>query len=359
MINKLYGIALVSFVAISGTLLADFIGHLFGFYKSPISSVLMAILVGILIKNLIPIPKIFQEGIDFIVAYVLKLGIILLGIGISLFEILKVGVYILPIVLITIISGLLLAFVVRKLFNISYETSTLIGVGTSICGATAIATVSPIINAKKEESAYAITIIALFGTMAMSIYPFLVDYIFTTSMQKGVFLGTSIHDTSQVIGAGLIYSEVFNNNEVLDITTITKLLRNSFMLVVIPLIGYLYYKNNNATSNNDIKFDYKKAFPFFVIGFVLLAIIRSIGDFTIEEDSFINKDNWVYITTSLLFISKKIFLVLALGAIGLNVNIRNMLKIGYKPLVAGFFIAFGLAFINVVSIFLIIPDGGV
>ena len=355
MANKLYGIILVSFVAIAGTLLADFIGFLLGFSKSPISAVLVAILLGILIKNTLSVPNTCQEGINFSITYVLKFGIILLGIGISLFEILKVGTLILPIVMITITSGLFLAFVVRKLFNIDYTTSTLIGAGTSICGATAIATISPIINAKKEQSAYAITIIALFGTIAMSTYPFLVDYIFTSPMAKGIFLGTSIHDTSQVIGAGLIYSEQFGNTEVLDITIITKLVRNSFMIVVIPLIAYLNYKNNNTTADKNISFNYKKAFPFFVIGFIFLAILRSVGDFTIKEDTFINENDWIWLTTSLLFLSKKVCLVFALGAIGLNVNIKDILRIGFKPLVAGFVVAVSLAFINIVSIFLIVP----
>ena len=193
---------------------------------------LVAILIGILIKNIFFVPKICQDGISFSINYILKFGIILLGISISIFEIAKVGMLILPIVIITITSGLFLAFVVRKLFNIDYTTSTLIGAGTSICGATAIATISPIINAKKEQSAYAITIIALFGTIAMSVYPFLVDYIFTSPIAKGIFLGTSIHDTSQVIGAGLIYAEHSGNSAVLDTTIITKLVRNSFMIVV-------------------------------------------------------------------------------------------------------------------------------
>ena len=183
-----------------------------------------------------------------------------------------------PIVSITILSGLFLAFVLRKLFNIDYTISTLIGAGTSICGATAIATISPIINAKKEQSAYAITIIAIFGTIAMSLYPFLVDYIFDSPLAKGIFLGTSIHDTSQVIGAGLIYVEQFGSPEVLDTTTITKLTRNSFMIIVIPLVAYLSYKHSNINTNSNISFNYKKAFPFFVIGFIFLALLREVQE---------------------------------------------------------------------------------
>ena len=355
MSSKIYGIILVSFVAILGILLADLIGSILGFDKSPISAVLIAMLLGIFIKNALLVPSICQNGINFSINYILKFGIILLGIGISLLEILKVGTFILPIVAITISSGLFLAFIMRKIFNINYTTSTLIGAGTSICGATAIATISPIINAKKEESAYAITVIALFGTIAMSLYPFLIDYIFTSPVEKGIFLGTSIHDTSQVIGAGLIYSEQFGNDEVLDITIITKLLRNSFMIVVIPLIAYLNYKNNNTLLKNSMSFDYKKAFPLFVVGFISLAIIRSVGDFAIKEDYFINEDDWIWMINYLLFLSKNVLLVFALGAIGLTVNIRDMFKIGIKPLLVGFTIAISLACINIVSIMVIVP----
>ena len=119
--------------------------------------------------------------------------------------------------------------------------SYLIAIGTSVCGATAIVATAPVINAKKTEIAYAIANITLFGVIAMLIYPYFAEWYFNNNgLDAGLFLGTSIHETSQVAAAGLIYDQQFNNPETLDVATVTKLIRNTFLVILIPLFAYLY-----------------------------------------------------------------------------------------------------------------------
>ena len=355
LMNKVHGILLTTFVAIIGTFLSSFIGKtLLGFGKSPLSPVLLAIVVGIIISNTFSISDKYKDGINFIIGYILKLGIILLGIGISFFELVNIGLVALPVIAITITTGLCMTIVVAKILGLENKLAALLCVGSSICGATAIATLSPVIDAKKEQTAYAIVVVALFGTVAMSSYPYLVDYLFTSPLQKGMFLGTSIHDTSQVLGAGLIYVNQFGSSLVLDATVITKLMRNSFMIIAIPLVAFLSYKLDAKHSNSDFGFNYKKAFPLFIVGFLALAVIRSLGDAAIANDAFIAPESWTQIISSVTYLSKSICLVLAMAAIGLNTNFKTVFKIGYKPLFAGFVIALSIGVVNYLSISLLV-----
>ena len=154
----------------------------------------------------------------FSIKYLLKLGIIFLGIRLSISDILIYGsqglIVIIPCIVISI-------FIVRKLrdyFQVSDNLSLLIAVGTSICGATAIVALAPAINAKKEEISYAIANITVFGLIAMFLYPLLAFTVFDdNSLAVGLFLGTSIHETAQVAGSGMIYAEQYENPTVLDI----------------------------------------------------------------------------------------------------------------------------------------------
>ena len=163
--------------------------------------------------------------------------------------------------------------------------SYLIAIGTSVCGATAIVATAPVINAKKTEIAYAIANITLFGVIAMLIYPYFAEWYFNdNALEAGLFLGTSIHETSQVAAAGLIYDQQFNNPETLDVATVTKLIRNTFLVILIPLFAYLY----NRGEVKDKKYSIFSIFPYFVIGFIGMIIVRNLGDqfFSTEYGNF-------------------------------------------------------------------------
>ena len=149
--------------------------------------------------------------------------------------------------------------------------SYLIAIGTSVCGATAIVATAPVINAKKGEVAYSIANITLFGVFSMLVYPYFANIYFDgNSLYAGLFLGTAIHETSQVAAAGMIYDQQFNSPETLNIATVTKLIRNTFLVIMIPLFGYLYNKGNNEGRTVSIL----NIFPYFVLGFIAMIIFR-------------------------------------------------------------------------------------
>lgn len=350
--QSIFGFILVILIGITGTTLSKISGDVLNFENTPFSPILICILIGIVINHFFNTTDKYQYVINFGIEYVLKWGIILLGISISLVQVIQIGAQIIPIVIITIFSGILLAFLFAKLFKGNHVLFMLIGLGTAICGITAIAAASPIINAKKEQSTYAISVVAILGTITMATYPYLVNSLFTDVMQIGVFLGTSIHDTSQALGAGIIYSQIFDIPRVLDVAIITKLIRNSFIIVGIPVVAYLSLQDsNNQTSARNL--NYKKIFPIFMLGFLAMAFLRSIVDYGIEENFISNSysDIWQNVISTLNFIAKKIFLVFALTCVGLSTNIKNISKIGLQPLLAGFFIAVLLAVINSISIY--------
>ena len=145
-------------------------------------------------------------------------------------------------------------------------------------------------------------------------------------MLVGLFLGTSIHETSQVAAAGLIYDQQFNSPETLNIATVTKLIRNTFLIIMIPLFAFLY----NRGKSKDKSYSLLNIFPYFVLGFVGMIILRNLGD-----QFFVINNNWIE-TVKFIKSSSKVFLTMAMAAIGLSTNLKGIREMGYKPFLVGF-----------------------
>ena len=233
------GLLLALLLAFAGQFLSEFIGiTIMGLPKSPISAIMMAILLGILIRNVVTLPAAFQPGIRFGLVKVLRFGIVLLGIRLSLGEAGAIGLKSLPVIVGAVAAALIVVTYFGKRLGLSGRLGTLIAVGTSICGATAIVATAPAIRAQDDEVSYAVACITLFGVVAMLAYPFIGHWIFAgNAFSAGLFLGTSVHETAQVAGAGLVYQQFYNDPQALDVATVTKLVRNLGMLVVIPLMS--------------------------------------------------------------------------------------------------------------------------
>jgi len=255
--------------------LSDFIGHnLFGFSKSPISPVLLAIVIGLMVSSFFSVPKIINPGVRFSIKKILRLGIILLGIRLTIFDVFQLGAFGVPIVGLCIISGLFITTRINNRLNLPERLGTLIAVGTSICGVTAIVATSPAIDADEEESAYAVAVITIFGLFATLVYPYLANLLFMgDGVKAGLFLGTSIHETAQVVGAGKIYEDVFSMPLALDVATIAKLVRNVFMAIVIPFMSY-YYANRVPEKGEfqGNKVGFTQFFPMFILGFLIYCL---------------------------------------------------------------------------------------
>ena len=351
------GILLSSLIAFTGIFLSDFIGiEILNFEKSPISSIMLSIILGICVANTISFGSSFSSGIDFCCKYILRLGIIFLGIRIGLSDIFDIGLTGLPVVILCISLTLIIVHMMSKLLNVSAKLSTLIAVGTSICGATAIVATGPVINAKKEEITYAVANITIFGIFAMLVYPILAHYIFNANSQSvGLFLGTSIHETAQVAGAGLIYSQQYNSPGALDIATVTKLVRNLSMIIVIPLMGYLFLQ---SSSDNGIKNkpSFFKLFPLFIIGFIFFGILRTLGDYGIAHHEkaffYFEEDKWIIVINFIKSMAE-ILLGIAMSAVGLSTKFSSLRDLGIKPFYVGFIAATSVGAISFVGINLV------
>ena len=319
--------------------------EIFGTPKSPISTVLIAILLGILMGNAFTPRPGMMIGLDFTQQYILKLGIIFLGIRLSFSDFIKFGSIAIPLIIICILGVLILVKLLIKKVPISSKMSYLIAIGTSVCGATAIVATAPVINAKKSEVAYAIANITLFGVIAMLVYPYFAEWYFDNeALNAGLFLGTSIHETSQVAAAGLIYDQQFNSPETLNVATVTKLIRNTFLVILIPLFAFLYNRGELKGQNYSIL----NIFPYFVLGFIGMIIVRNLGDqlFPLGNS---NHEIWIR-TIGYLKTLATIFLTMAMAAVGISINLGELKSMGYKPFVVGLIAAVTVGIISLIYI---------
>ncbi|MDC1245511.1 putative sulfate exporter family transporter [Pelagibacteraceae bacterium] len=314
--------------------------ELLGYEKSPISTAMIAILLGMIFGNIFKMRDNFVKGLDFTQSYILKLGIICLGIQLKPFEFLEFGAVAIPLIIICIATVLIVIKLLIKKLKIPTRMAYLISIGSTVCGTTAIMATAPIIGAKKNEVSYAIANITLFGILSMLIYPYFANHYFDAEpLFVGLFLGTSIHETSQVAAAGLIYDQQFNSPEAMNVATVTKLIRNTFLVIMIPLFAFLYNRNTVVKKNYSII----AIFPYFVLGFVAMIILRNIGD-----QFFLNTYNYLWLdTVDIIKSSSKIFLTMAMAAIGLSTNLKDLKSMGYKPFIVGFI---GMATVGVISI---------
>jgi uncharacterized integral membrane protein (TIGR00698 family) len=353
------GLILAALLAWLSMWLSRFVGEeVFRFERTPVSPVMMAILLGLLIGNLVRLPSWLNPGLNFSVTKVLRLGIILLGIRLSLFAVFSLGLLGIPIVVLCILGALLVTTSINARLNLPRRLGVLIAVGTSICGVSAIVATAPVVDADDEEVAYAVAVITVFGIIATLFYPYLANWMFEgDAVKAGLFLGTSIHDTSQVTGAALVYADVFSQPRALDVATVTKLVRNVFMVAVIPLMALSYAKRNAADApvgNQDIKLG--SLIPLFVFGFLFVAAVRSVGDAGIETggkafgiwDSVTWNAIVNWIRTSAIAL-----LVVALAAVGLTTRFRSFQVLGAKPFFVGLGAALSVGAISIIAITLL------
>ena len=315
--------------------------ELLGYNKSPISTAMIAILIGIFFGNVFKIRDGFQKGLDFTREYILKLGIICLGIQLKPFEFLDFGKIAIPLIVICIISVLVVIKLLIKKLKIPTRMAYLISIGSTVCGTTAIMATAPVIKANKNEVSYAIANITLFGILSMLIYPYFANFYFDgESLLIGLFLGTSIHETSQVAASGLIYEQQFNSPETLNIATVTKLIRNTFLIIMIPLFAFLY----NRGQTKEKKYSILSIFPYFVLGFVGMILFRNIGD-----EIYISSSRWIE-SIEIIKLFSKIFLTMAMAAIGLSTNLKDIKNMGYKPFLVGFIAMLTVGIVCIITI---------
>jgi uncharacterized integral membrane protein (TIGR00698 family) len=330
--ERLPGLALCAALAWFGAAIADFLGKtLLGFEKSPISAIAVTILLGLFIRNAAGLPATYEKGLRFAVKQILRLGIALLGLQLSLSVVGRIGLSALPIVFGCIAAALILVGWLGRAVKLPHRLGTLIAVGTSICGASAIVAAGPVLRAEDEEISYAVACITLFGMIAMFSYPMLSHWMFAADPEQvGLFLGTAIHDTSQVAGAGMMYQQFFETRMPLDVATTTKLVRNVCMSLIIPLMAVLYHRRGNDDAARR-SFRWHQFVPLFVVAFVGLAALRSAGDFGTRAFGLLEREAWKELLAGANAIAAAC-LTVAMAAIGLGTSVAQLKSLGWKPL---------------------------
>jgi uncharacterized integral membrane protein (TIGR00698 family) len=359
-LKVLPGLSLAVVITIIGIQLTKGTAAVLDLKKSPISAIMMAIVLGILVKNIIGFPQSFQPGIGFGLKKLLRLGIILMGIRLSIFDVLKIGAFSTGIVMACIAAGIFLTLFFTRRLALPERLGTLIGVGTGICGASAIVATGPAIEAQEEEVAYAVGTITIFGIMAMFLYPYLSHLVLSmTHIESGIFMGTSIHETAQVAGAGIMYDQLWISPSQMvnptgaDVAIVTKLVRNVFMAAVIPLMAFFYIRRNQTSSRK--KVSVLSLFPVFILGFVAMAIIRSLGDyFVINRDIFWNEQGWLALHSTVKQWAGY-FLAVAMAGVGLGTDIRKLKHLGAKPFWVGLLAALSVGIVSLILIKIFSP----
>lgn len=305
-VKKVRGMIMTLVIAMVATILGS---------KFPvIGSAIFAIIIGIIINNIIWIPKKYEAGIQFSSKKILHYSIVVLGFSLSFQSIGTVGWKSLPIIIITLFAAFFTVFLFMKLFKVNENLGILIGVGTSICGGSAIAATSPVIKAKESEVAFAISTIFLFNLIAVFIFPPIGHILHMNQMTFGYFGGTAINDTSSVIAATSSYG-----NKALEIGAIVKLTRT---LMIIPVVLYFTYRTIKKEQEQNTDVAIKNIFPWFILWFVIASIISTVFHFP----AFVIN----------IFQQLSVFLItMAMAGIGLTVNLKQFKSTGIKPILLG------------------------
>jgi uncharacterized integral membrane protein (TIGR00698 family) len=306
--------------------------------QKPVSSVLIAILIGILLKNTIGIGATFMVGVNFVLKKMLKGAIILLGLGLSFMAVITIGGKALIIIITTVTVAILLTYSIGKKMGVPDKLAALIGVGTAICGTTAIVASVPAIRARDEEVTFSVATITIFGVLAIFIYPILGKVLALTDIQFGTWAGVAIHETAQVVAAGFSYSDPAGK-----IATVVKLTRTVFLAPIVLLLGIAYVKNNKEEKSH--KVSYLSIFPWFVVGFLAMAGLRTIGD-----NIWSNSNIWVAFLSQASIVAKYL-IVTAMAGVGLMTDFDQMKKVGFKPFVVGLVASLIMAVFSIVLIF--------
>jgi uncharacterized integral membrane protein (TIGR00698 family) len=305
-----------------------------------IGGAVIAILAGMLGTLFIKDKKPFADGIKFTSKKILQWAVILLGFGLNLNVILETGRQSLPIILSTITTSLVIAFVLHKLMGIPGKISTLVGVGSSICGGSAIAATAPVIEADDEEVAQAISVIFFFNVLAALLFPTIGKLIgFDTASGEafGIFAGTAVNDTSSVTAAASTWDSMWNlGSETLDTAVTVKLTRTLAIIPITLVLALLRTRKEKQDGTAGKQISIKQIFPFFILYFIAASIITTAAlSLGMDAGAF---DGIKQLS--------KFFIVLAMAAIGLNTNIVKLVKTGGKPLVMGFCCWVGIACVS-------------
>ena len=307
------GIALCLSIAIPAWLL----GMLVPVVGGPVISIVIGMIVALRIKETCRL----KPGISFTSKKILQYAVILLGFGMNLSVIASTGLQSLPIILSTICTSLAVAYILYKLIKIPTKISILVGVGSSVCGGSAIAATAPVIDANDEEIAQSISVVFLFNVIAALVFPTLGGLLGMSDHGFGLFAGTAINDTSSVTAAAAAWDAMHCANA-LETAAVVKMTRT---LSILPITLALAFYRTKKEAGSCARVKLKKIFPYFIVYFVLASVITTLC-------STLGVPATIFLPFKLL---SKFLIVMAMAAIGLNTDIVKLVRSGGKPIFAG------------------------
>lgn len=317
-------------------LIALLMGQWFPIVGGPVFAIIIGMLLTFRIKGNISL----QAGITFTSKKILQYAVILLGFGLNLSVIAKTGQQSLPIILATISTSLIISYALKRTLHIPANISTLVGVGSSICGGSAIAATAPVIEADDEEVAQAISVIFLFNILAAILFPWLGTLLhFHGSEGFGVFAGTAVNDTSSVTASASTWDSMFHlGSATLDKAVTVKLTRTLAIIPITLFLGFQRMKKEEQEERMEgKKLEWKKIFPVFILYFLLASVITSVSTnvFHVSADVFLPLKEL-----------SKFFIIMAMGAIGLHTDVVKLVKNGGKPIFMGFCCWIGITVVS-------------
>jgi uncharacterized integral membrane protein (TIGR00698 family) len=278
--------------------------------------VLWAIIYGLIITNIVGVPKIFRPGIATY-EYFLKVGIVLLGARFILGDVLKLGGVSLVLVVLELFVAIGLMLILGRIFKLSPKLTSLLALGSSICGVSAIIAGKGAIEADDNEAAFAIAAILALGAFGLFAYP-TIGHAFNMSDQAfGVWAGLAVDNTAEASAAGAIFSEAAGK-----VAVLTKTTRNAMIgFVVLGFALYWASRGQAKEVKNKGLFLWQK-FPKFVLGFLLLSLLATVGVFSSTQlTSLGNLSRWAFLLT--------------FAGVGLRTDFRELKKQGLRPFVVG------------------------
>ncbi len=313
-----------------------YLGRMFPVIGGAVIAILLGMLIGLFWEN----KGNAVCGIKFTSKMILQTAVVLLGFGMNLSVVLQTGRQSLPIIVCTIATSLIIAWTLRRVMKIKGNTATLIGVGSSICGGSAIAATAPVIDADDDEVAQAISVIFFFNVLAAVLFPVLgklIGFDTTSGDTFGIFAGTAINDTSSVTAAASTWDSMWNlGSETLDKAVTVKLTRTLAIIPITLALSLIRAKEVEKSGDETNGFSLKRAFPKFILFFVLASFITTIAvAFGVSVDVF-----------APLKELSKFFIIMAMAAIGLNSNMIKLIKTGGKPILLGGCCWIGITFVS-------------
>lgn len=309
-----------NWAGLSVCLVISIVSWYLGSFFPVIGAPVFAIFIGMMLHHFLTSYKQLDAGLTYSSKKLLQYAVVLLGFGLNISQVFSVGKSSLPVILSTISIALIVAYLFQRFFDLDTKLATLIGVGSSICGGSAIAATAPVIHAKEKEVAQAISVIFFFNVIAALVFPTLGTWLHLSNEGFALFAGTAVNDTSSVTATASAWDSLYQSNT-LESATIIKLTRT---LAIIPITLFLSYLQSRQESNKQ-NFQIKKVFPLFILYFILASLLTTLLTSLGISSSFFAPLKQL----------SKFLIIMAMSAIGLKTNLITMVKSSGKSILLG------------------------